>query len=91
MPTSWVPDGVWVISIAEVLETSTPSCWPRRLTSSVNMVDMFEQALKVICQLPASDRDTLIARLDRVRTMSHNLGYGVGDDMDSLLVDYTGN
>ena len=55
------------------------------------LVNMFEQALKVICQLPASDRDTLIARLDRVRTMSHNLGYGVGDDMDSLLVDYTGN
>ncbi|MDE3149728.1 MAG: hypothetical protein KGL37_09695 [Acidobacteriota bacterium] len=55
------------------------------------LVNMFEPALKVICQLPASDRDTLIARLDRVRTMSHNLGYGVGDDMDSLLVDYTGN
>ena len=55
------------------------------------LVNMFEQTLKVIGQLPASDRDTLIARLDRVRTMSHNLGYGVGDDMDSLLVDYTGN
>jgi hypothetical protein len=54
------------------------------------LVNMFEQALKVTCQLPASDRDALIARLDRVRTISHNLGYGVGDDMDSLLVDYTG-
>jgi hypothetical protein len=54
------------------------------------LVHMFEQALKVTCQLPASDRDALIARLDRVRTISHNLGYGVGDDMDSLLVDYTG-
>jgi hypothetical protein len=54
------------------------------------LVHMFEQALKVTSQLPASDRDALIARLDRVRTISHNLGYGVGDDMDSLLVDYTG-
>jgi hypothetical protein len=54
------------------------------------LVHMFEQALKVTYQLPASDRDALIARLDRVRTISHNLGYGVGDDMDSLLVDYTG-
>jgi signal transduction histidine kinase len=35
-------------------------------------------------------RDALIARLDRVRSISHNLGYGVGDDMDSLLIDYTG-
>jgi hypothetical protein len=24
-------------------------------------------------------------RLDRVRTITHNLGYGVGDEMDSLL------
>jgi hypothetical protein len=54
------------------------------------LVHMFELALKVTYQLPASDRDALIARLDRVRTISHNLGYGVGDDMDSLLVDYTG-
>jgi hypothetical protein len=52
------------------------------------LVNMFEQALKVICQLPATDRDALIVRLERVRTEGHNLGYGVGDDMDSLLADY---
>jgi ribosome assembly protein YihI (activator of Der GTPase) len=51
---------------------------------------MFEQALKATRQLSASDRDALIARLDRVRTISHNFGYGVGDEMDDLLVDYTG-
>ena len=42
----------------------------------------------------AVDRDTadaLIARLERVRTISHSLAYGVGDDMDSLLADHTGN
>jgi hypothetical protein len=27
-------------------------------------------------------------RVDSVRTISHNLGYGVGDDMDSLLMKY---
>jgi hypothetical protein len=54
------------------------------------LVHMFEQALKVTRQLPAGDRDALIVRLDRVRTISHNLGYGVGDDMDSLLADYVG-
>jgi len=54
------------------------------------LVHMFEQALKVTRQLSAADRDALIARLDRVRSISHNLGYGVGDDMDSLLIDYTG-
>jgi hypothetical protein len=52
------------------------------------LVHMFEQALNVTCQLPAGDRDALIARLDRVRTISHNFGYGVGDDMDDLLAKY---
>ena len=54
------------------------------------LVNMFEQALKATCQLSNGDRDALIVRLGRVRTTSHNLGYGVGDAMDSLLVDYTG-
>ena len=52
------------------------------------LVRMFEQALKVSSQLSASDRNVLIARLDRVRVISHNLGYGVGDDMDSMLAKY---
>src|ERR1700733_6284709 len=54
------------------------------------LVRMFEQALKVIGQLPAPDRNVLIARLDRVRLISHNFGYGVGDDMDSLLARHSG-
>jgi hypothetical protein len=52
------------------------------------LVRMFDQALKLIAQLSASDRNPLIARLDRVRVISHNFGYGVGDDMDSLLAKY---
>jgi len=52
------------------------------------LINMFEQALKVTCQLPPGDRDALIVRLDRVRTISHNFGYGVGDDMDDLLAKY---
>jgi hypothetical protein len=49
------------------------------------LVRMFEQALKTIAPLSASDRNPLIVRLNRVRAVSHNFGYGVGDDMDSLL------
>ena len=52
------------------------------------LVRMFDQALKLIDQLCATDRNPLIARLDRVRIISHNFGYGVGDDMDSLLAKY---
>ena len=54
------------------------------------LVNMFEQAIKIARQLSASDRDALIVRLDRVRTISHNLGYGVGDDMDSLFANNIG-
>ena len=49
---------------------------------------MFEQALKVVRQLSVGDRDVLIARLDRVHAISHNFGYGVGDDLDSLLAQH---
>ena len=52
------------------------------------LVSMFEEALKVTLQLSSGDRDNLIARLDRVCTLSHNFGYGVGDDMDDLLAKY---
>jgi hypothetical protein len=53
------------------------------------LVRMFEQALPVIDRLPASQRSAFIARLDRTRTIGHNLGYGVGDDMDLLLANYS--
>ncbi len=52
------------------------------------LVRMFEQALKIIPQLSASDRNLLIARLGKVRAISHKFGYGVGDDMDFLLAKY---
>ena len=50
---------------------------------------MFEQALKFVNTLPANGRNGLIARLDRVREVSHAFGYGVGDDMDFILAKYT--
>jgi hypothetical protein len=52
------------------------------------LIRMFEAALKAIAQLPSSERDTLAARLDGVRALSQDLGYGVGDAMDYLLADY---
>jgi hypothetical protein len=52
------------------------------------LVRMFEQALAVTHALPASDRGGLVARLDRVRNISHKFGYGVGEDMDSNFARY---
>ena len=53
------------------------------------LVRMFEQALAIANTLPTDTRHALIARLDRVRSISHKCGYGVGDDMDSILAKYT--
>lgn len=49
------------------------------------LVRMFEHALTTIGSLPEDRRQALLARLDAVRLLGHNLGYGVGDDMDDLL------
>jgi len=52
------------------------------------LVRMFEQALTVANTLPADSREALLARLDGVRNISQNIGYGVGEDMDSILARY---
>ncbi len=51
------------------------------------LLRMFAQALKLSVNLPLKQRDDLIARLDAVRSTSHNFGYGVGDDMDTLMAE----
>ena len=52
------------------------------------LVRMFEQAIKLTKALPINRRAGVFSRLDRVRDISHKFGYGVGDDMDSLLSEY---
>lgn len=52
------------------------------------LVRMFGQALKVMDALPEVPRSALLGRLDAVRCLGHNLGYGVGDDMDDLLAEH---
>lgn len=52
------------------------------------LVRMFGQALKAIDGLPQDCKPALMARLDSVRHISHNFGYGVGDDMDDLLAEF---
>ena len=52
------------------------------------LVRMFGQALKTIDALPEDCKPPLMARLDSVRHICHNFGYGVGDDMDDLLAEY---
>lgn len=56
------------------------------------LVRVFEQALKTIATMPDEHRAPLWARLEAVRDRcKHNVGYGVGDNMDDLLAEHWGN
>jgi len=46
------------------------------------LVRMFEQALKYVLALPKAQQATFLARLDRVRQLGQNVGWGVSDDFD---------
>lgn len=52
------------------------------------LVRMFEQSLNMIAALSEAQRLPLRARLDAVRRVSQNFGYGVADDMDALLAEH---
>ena len=49
------------------------------------LVRMFEQALKNSLTVSTEQRNQFFVRLGAVRAICHDLGYGVGDDMDALL------
>lgn len=51
------------------------------------LVRMFAQAQKAIAALSDKRRQEMLARLDEVRSINHNFGYGVGDDMDEMLTE----
>jgi hypothetical protein len=52
------------------------------------LVRTFEQALTIANTLPTQSRDALLARLDRVRNISRNFGYGVVDAMDDIFAKH---
>ena len=52
------------------------------------LVRMFAQALKVIDGLPQGARPERLQRLEEVRHVSKNFGYGVSDAMGYLLAEY---
>jgi hypothetical protein len=52
------------------------------------LLKMFYRALKISITLESDLRGALLDRLDKVRRVSHNIGYGVGDEMNILLAEY---
>ena len=51
------------------------------------LVRMFEQALRYVLVLPKAQQAPFLARLNRVRQLGQNVGWGVGDDFDHLWLE----
>jgi hypothetical protein len=52
------------------------------------LLKMFEGALQISISLQSDLRGALLSRLDNVCSISHSIGYGVGDEMNLLLAEY---
>lgn len=48
------------------------------------LVRMFEQALKYVLALSTTQQPGFLTRLDRVRQLGQDVGWGVGDDFNHL-------
>ncbi|TXD14606.1 hypothetical protein FUT63_09410 [Extensimonas vulgaris] len=48
---------------------------------------MFEQALKYVLALPEARRAPFLARLEQVRALGQNVGWGVGDNFNDLWLE----
>jgi hypothetical protein len=48
------------------------------------LVNMFEQALRIVMTLDETPRDAFVERLQAVRSASRRIGWGVEDDIDDL-------
>lgn len=53
-----------------------------------SLIHMFEQTLKLLSDFPEGKQTQYLSRLNALRSISHNFGYGVGDEMDDLMHEY---
>lgn len=53
------------------------------------LIRMFEEALQCASNLPDDQEKGFVARLEDVRDVCHQFGYGVGDEMNDLFMEYT--
>lgn len=53
-----------------------------------SLISMFEQTLKLLNNFSEPQRAPYLARLNALRAVSHDFGYGVGDYLDDLMHSY---
>lgn len=52
------------------------------------LVSMFGQALTAIASLPVAMQEAMVNRLENVQRIARDLGYGVGEGLDTLWSDH---
>jgi hypothetical protein len=52
------------------------------------LMRMFEQSLETVAALGSAQQEDFIDRLEQVKTLCQDVGYGLGDDMDMMLENW---
>jgi hypothetical protein len=48
------------------------------------LIRMYGRSLEFVSRLPPAERSTYLERLDKLRSRGRNVGWGVGEEFDSL-------
>lgn len=48
------------------------------------LIRMYDRALNFVSNLPTPERSTYLERLDKLRSRSRHVGWGVGDNLNDL-------
>ena len=80
------PDGVAELSVfyCEEVFVFLSGCGMEDEGYYSALVRMFDQAINSVMALPETKRQQLLSRLDLVRAAGQQIGWGVGEDFDSL-------
>jgi hypothetical protein len=87
---SGLPDGVAELSVfyCEQAARLPAECGFEDEGYFTGLVRMFEQALMAVMALAPSHREQMLERLNNVRSMTDDVGWGVKDDMDEIWSEH---
>jgi hypothetical protein len=87
---SGLPDGVAELSVfyCEQAARLSAECGFEDEGYFTALVRMFEQALVAVMALAPSHRQQMLERLNSVRSMTDDVGWGVKDDMDEIWAEH---
>ena len=85
-----IPEGVAELSVfyCEQAARLSAECGFEDEGNFMALVRMFDKALAAVMALAPSHRQQMLERLNSVRSMTDNVGWGVKDDMDEIWAEH---